>query len=248
MSRVNKNSTFEAIFRSSNFDLQQDVITKLFDQIELDNHYIPADSIVKSIVEDGLTSESLNVREKSYRVIQLLYHRKSLRHHHWNEVQAAVVGLISEIFEFDSENNQSSNMNSNLDTTTTKYYDKTLSAAIGLLCSLDDSILILFFMENINSIQKCFIIPDNNLRFISIIGLGKLLVRVINLLNDSLEIEMLIKVESYSDSKKKKDDFVEIALDTIKSFTKGVTGMGPVDLDAHVDMKTEPLQVTYNIY
>ena len=57
-----------------------------------------------------------------------------------------------------------------------------------------------------------------------------------------------MKIESYSDGKKKKEDFIEIAFDIIKSFAIGITGIGPIDPEIHVDMKSDPLDVEYNIF
>lgn len=160
----------------------------------------PSNEILVSIIDYGLSSENNQVRVKSFRLIQYLYVKK--RTFLWAEIRDAIVAELS-----------------------TAECCNCLAAAIALLGSVDDKELITFFLskDGMSIIKSCCSLPDPELRRISFIGLGNLLLRTWQSVSYN-DIEVIISVESVADSRRVKEDFIDFSLEIISLFANGAIG------------------------
>jgi hypothetical protein len=210
--------------RSGNFSKQVEALQFIFQQLSRVDAF-PSSEIMSAIVEFGLSSESPQVREKSFRLVQFLYIKK--RPYRWSDIRSAVHT------EFSTAENV-----------------KSISAAIGVLATITDTDLILFCIsrESTTAIKECCESPDENVRRVSILGFGKLLFRVWRILFcGSLDLEGIIKVESASELARVKEDFSEFMFDVMKSISSYVNGH-PLPIGSSLDASGQPKQPFENSF
>lgn len=96
---------------------------------------------------------------------------------------------------------------------------------------MEDKDLLLFFVsrDGASVTRTCCALINNELRRISVIGLGNLLLRVWAVVDSDVLLEGIMVSESLSDTRRLKEDFVDFATDLIKMFSSGVLGKYPKD-------------------
>lgn len=173
----------EINLKSTKVDRQLQGLRNLLDSQARSRHStVVTDSILSAVIENCLSSEGGEVRALAYRVLQHIYiHRgRPLR---WPEVAAT---LALEIADLENANNKS-----------------VLAAIIGLISYLPNAELVQFFIDSGDGIKKSLYLLDPKMRYIATLGFGKLMVKIIQLFDES---DFALEAHCQNCSKRRGDD------------------------------------------
>jgi hypothetical protein len=124
----------------------------------------------------------------------------------WDELQPSIMNAISSADSFD-----------------------TLSHALDQLFNLSDTQLceLLCTKEGIAMIKSNVIVENKALRYVFIVSLSKLIVRGWICLHNSVDSEGFARVESRSEARRQREDFIDMSIDLFKNFAFGCIGKAP---------------------
>jgi len=174
--------TAESNLKSTKVDRQLQGLRILHDSlIQSQSISILSDDILSAIIENCLSSEGGEVRAQAYRVLQYIYSRRG-RSVRWSEVASTLALELSDLENSDNKN--------------------VLAAMIGLISSLQDAELVQFFIDSCDSIKKSFYLIDPKMRYVSILGFGKLITKVIQIFDEK---DFAIEAHCHGSSKRRGD-------------------------------------------
>jgi hypothetical protein len=176
-----------------------------------DSFPYPSPSTITKIIENGMSNESNEIREKSFRLFQYLYIERdqAIR---WEGDYGVKASILTELKMASLES---------------KF---PLTAAIALLSSVNDEelVLLLCSKEGSAAFKSCCTTPNMEVRKIAISGLSPLIVRVwVSIMSENycninnsigISLEACMHFDSPSDSRRAQEDFAEFAIDLFKSF------------------------------
>lgn len=176
-----------------------------------DSFPYPSPSTITKIIENGMSNESNEIREKSFRLFQYLYLERdqAIR---WEGDYGVKACILTELKMASLES---------------KF---PLTAAIALLSSVKDEelVILLCSKEGSTAFKSCCTSPNMEVRKIAISGLSPLIIRVwvaimsenyCNINNSNgISLEACVHFDSSSDSRRAQEFFAEFAIDLFKSY------------------------------